>query len=366
MEKEAQKCPKNTNFPNISYSKKWEENHVIKYPKLCGTGAAFANILITFPINKFSFRQQVESTNIRTQINNVKSFLVSDLLSNSKKACYIYRGCSIPLLQKAVSNSIMYNTYATTRNNINISRSKSNQTNNEHKSSNTINMQNCFLACFIAGSIEAVVNTPLERCQAILQDRRYDNKFVSKKGSKSILVQVFKYLKIENSLYKSMENWYRGIFIIIIRNTISSTIYFSLRDYYKNGLYSETNAANIHVNESSNQADLKDQNYYKSLFQIALQENESLRHILFGCLSGALGCTSCYWLNTIRIKRQVDLKNNLSSRQTLIKIIKENKDVKHRGLYYGWRIAVIRGSISWGITNLVYENMNKLTLRLEN
>lgn len=227
----------------------------------------------------------------------------------------------------------MYNTYSSTRNDLN--------------NSNLISISNlppifkCVSACLIAALYEATFCTPLERCQAILQDSRYDKIYITDRRqpriNNNLIIQVLKSLKQDKTYYQTLKSWYRGMHLIIARNTISSTIYFSLRDYYKQ---SGNSGSDLWI------------------------QNESLRHFLFGTMSGALGCTTCYAINTLRIKQQTEIKNYQSLRWWINNLLRNNSHVYHRGFYYGWRIAVVRGSISWGITNVVYEYMNTLTLKL--
>ena len=67
-----------------------------------GWGAAVANIIVTFPLNKTMFRQQVHG------------FTMCEAMKQLKKegAIHLYRGILPPLMQKSASSSIMFGTYA--------------------------------------------------------------------------------------------------------------------------------------------------------------------------------------------------------------------------------------------------------------
>ena len=347
----------NSNSKPPCQAQQWENSHVIKYPKLCGSGAALVNILATFPINKFSFRQQVESTNIRTQIKIFNEKLKFESRNSGRqkfgRLAYLYRGVSIPMIQKVLSTSIMYDGYAKVRNSLNHSFPEKNGSNFESKFTAS---SHCFLAALAAGTFEAVLCSPLERCQAILQDRRFDNVFVKNSSSSSnsnLIMQVMRHLQDKNSLLNSIRNWYKGFVIIITRNSISSFIYFSLRDYYKTEFSQQEQDQNPSQNSSKNASENASKND---------STGSTLNHIFFGMLSGAIGCTTCFWLNTWRVKYQTDMSNK-NMQNCLSETMSSNKNVYHKGLYYGWRVAVIRGSISWGIMNFMFEYMNGLTGR---
>ena len=349
--------PRPANTPHPS-AQQWEATHVIDYPTICGTGAAIVNVLVTFPINKLSFRQQVESTNIKTQINIFRNQL-KNTKSILKNTTYIYRGCSIPLLQKCISNSIMYSVYSDARNTFN-------------KSSKTSNHLNCLAACSVAALGEAVISTPLERTQAILQDRRFDRTFVSQIDSRldgnkrttprqnqfNIYRQVLKKFRVENNLMASIRNYYKAFGLILIRNTSTSFIYFTLRDYYKVE-YSQNNQqappSNSDFQSKSSSSSQNDNDNKNNDNQISA----ATRDFLFGILSGCLGCTFSFGLNTLRIKSQTDINNEKNLWQWTKDIYHKNSDVAHRGFYYGWRVAVFRSGLSWGITNFVYEFISK-------
>lgn len=285
---------------NSKNHEQWKRNHVVTNPVLCGVGAGWINIFITFPINKFSFRQQVESTNPQKAWLNLKSYFSQN--GSMRNIIYVYRGCSIPLVQKALANSIMYGVYSKARTNIG----------NNYNSISPI--ATCALACLTAGSFEALTCTPLERCQAVLQDRRHDTKFGG-------LKDVVKWHFTRRSRIAAFRSLYAGGLLIIFRNTVTTFNYFQIRDWYKQRYGDNVSGA---------------------------------EHVLFGCLSGAIGCTLSYPINTIKNKIQTNLTRQ-SVQQTFAQTWTKNSDTFHRGFYYGWRVAVFRSALSWGIQNSVYE-----------
>ena len=90
----------------------WKKLHVVSHPELCGIGAGIANIILTFPINKFTFRQQLESTTITKTWTTASN----SLKNHNHVVSYVYRGCTMPLAQKCIANSLMYKNYFKNKN----------------------------------------------------------------------------------------------------------------------------------------------------------------------------------------------------------------------------------------------------------
>lgn len=62
---------------------------------LCGWGASFINICITFPINKIIFNQMAYGVKAKNAVDQLKG----------ESIVYIYRGIIPPLLSKTVSGN---------------------------------------------------------------------------------------------------------------------------------------------------------------------------------------------------------------------------------------------------------------------
>ena len=69
---------------------------------LCGAGAAVTNILLTFPANKLMFRQQVDGLRVGQAFRSMRHEGLRSL----------YRGVGPPLLQKTASLSLMFGMYS--------------------------------------------------------------------------------------------------------------------------------------------------------------------------------------------------------------------------------------------------------------
>jgi len=109
------------------------------------------NILLTYPVNKLIFRQQIYRLKTRDAYQQLKNegFLI------------LYRGMTLPLLQKTFSLSIMFGA-------------------NAHYLHLLTSINNCEhwyyqpIASSLAGTTEAIL-TPLERTQVLLQTPKYNS-----------------------------------------------------------------------------------------------------------------------------------------------------------------------------------------------
>lgn len=167
---------------------------------ICGAGAAFTNITITFPINKVMFRQQLHGLCTRQAVSQVYHEGVRNL----------YRGMLSPLLQKTTSMSVMFGMYDHYR--LLLYRTT------------TWNKTTCDTsAALVAGCIEAFL-CPFERIQVLMQDKRYHGHF-------------------RNTLHAATElrvhgirEYYRGLSCVLIRNGPSNAAFFLLRKPLKESL----------------------------------------------------------------------------------------------------------------------------------
>ena len=121
---------------------------------LAGGGAAVANICITYPLYKTSFRQIVHGFSTTNALYQLRGGGIRIL----------FRGVLPPLLQKGVSTSLLFG------NNAQYSRLLREKTGVKED----FKVQAC--AAFMTGSTEAAILTPFERVQMLLQDRKDHSK----------------------------------------------------------------------------------------------------------------------------------------------------------------------------------------------
>lgn len=161
---------------------------------MAGYGAGVMNIMITFPINKTMFRQQLHGISALDAVNQLRR---EGLFS-------LYRGMLPPMLQKSVTTSVMFGTYFQYQRIL-------------RESFGFGGTSSQVVAAFMAGCTEAVL-TPLERIQTLLLDQNYKKQF---KNTSHALLSLRVY---------GLPEYYRGITAILLRNGPSNVIFFSCRD----------------------------------------------------------------------------------------------------------------------------------------
>jgi hypothetical protein len=120
---------------------------------LSGYLAGSFNILLTFPINKTMFRQQLHGISAIQAVNQIRG---EGMVS-------LYRGILPPLLQKSLSYSIMFGCYHQYR-----------RTLEEGLGFNVAPAK--VAAAMMAGCTEALL-TPFERVQTLMLDDKYRKQF---------------------------------------------------------------------------------------------------------------------------------------------------------------------------------------------
>uniref|UniRef100_A0A3B3RTC6 Solute carrier family 25 member 51b n=1 Tax=Paramormyrops kingsleyae TaxID=1676925 RepID=A0A3B3RTC6_9TELE len=160
---------------------------------VCGGCAGMVNIMITFPIQKVLFWQQLFGVSMTEAVRQLQRDGMRTL----------YRGLLPPLLQKTSSMAIMFGFSN------DVSRLLS-------RPGSTPGLVTSSMAAVLAGTVEASL-TPFERVQTLLQDQRhhvrYNNTF-----------HAFRTLVRENG----MRELYRGTVPVLLRNGPSNALFLGL------------------------------------------------------------------------------------------------------------------------------------------
>ncbi|EDV20413.1 uncharacterized protein TRIADDRAFT_31936 [Trichoplax adhaerens] len=264
---------------------------------VCGAGAAFANIVLTFPVNKAIFRQQIHGINLSSAVKQLQLEGVRNL----------YRGLGPPLLLKCTTLSLTFGLYDF----------YNKQIHRWNHGSTLPALPVKLLAATLAGTTEAIL-TPFERVQVLLQDRHQQRKYTN-------TVQAFHNLK-----RFGLKEYYRGLTPILIRNGPSNAVYFALREPVRNIL----------------------PNYQSSAGNIASD-------FVSGAVLGAVISTMYYPLNVVKSVMQRKAGGEFTSfNKTFIKVFNDrNRSVQK--LYYGVQANFMRSLISWGIINATYEILKR-------
>ncbi|XP_064475928.1 mitochondrial nicotinamide adenine dinucleotide transporter SLC25A51-like isoform X2 [Ornithodoros turicata] len=258
---------------------------------VCGWGAAFVNIIVTFPMTKLMFRQMLHGVPTKGALDQLRHEGLSTL----------YRGCLPPLFQKTISVSIMFGTF----------HSFSNSIRENFPGASKVSVT--FFAGMMAGSTEALL-APLERVQALLQDRQHHHRF---KNTAAVVTFLRPY---------GLREYYRGLVPILLRNGPSTFLFFTLRDQVKGVLP---------LNHSE-------------LWQAIVSDFVS------GAVVGALVSTMAYPLNVVKTIMQVQYGPPRPSFWSVLKKTRAERKTL-RKMLYGVHINYTRALMSWGIINACYE-----------
>lgn len=180
---------------------------------LCGLCAAFTNIMVTFPIQKVLFRQQLHGLRTGEAVRQLRRDGLRTL----------YRGILPPLMQKTATMALMFGLYEDFSALL-LSHARAPE------------LLTRSAAAALTGTTEAVL-TPFERVQTLLQDHRHHDKFTN-------TYQAFKVLKAYG-----VREYYRGLVPILLRNGPSNVLFFGLRGPIKQHLPEATSYSSNMLND---------------------------------------------------------------------------------------------------------------------
>ncbi|CAL4135374.1 unnamed protein product [Meganyctiphanes norvegica] len=263
---------------------------------VCGAGAAFINIMVTFPINKVMFRQMVHDIPTVHAINQLKREGLSKL----------YRGVLPPLCQKTCSTSIMFGMYYKYMHMIyDVSPEISHGTAN-------------FLAGNLAGCTEALL-CPFERVQSVLQDKKFYGHY---KNTLHVASELRKFGICE---------YYRGLIPILLRNGPGNVMFFGFREPLREYLPSMGNT----------------------------WWSDVVKDFVSGSLLGAVISTTFYPINVIKTHQQCQVGGEFISLWKTFFTVYHERGGRLLYLYRGAHVNFTRALVSWGIINASYELLRK-------
>lgn len=266
---------------------------------VCGSIAAFTNIVITFPIQKVLFRQQLHGVLVTEAVQQLQR----DGLRN------LYRGLLPPLLQKSSTVAIMFGLYE------DFSRVLLDRAGG---SGVPVLVTRSFAAA-LAGTAEAIL-TPFERVQTLLQDHRHHGRFNN-------TAHTFRTLLTEYGVTEC----YRGLVPILLRNGPSNILFFGLRGPIKELLPEATNKPGHLVND----------------------------FVCGGVLGAGLGILF-YPLNVVKSRAQSQVGGAFQPCRTVLLTVWRERGGSVAKLFRGAHLNYHRSLISWGIINATYEFLLKL------
>lgn len=268
---------------------------------VCGSVAAFTNIVVTFPIQKVLFRQQLHGVLASEAVRQLQR----DGLRN------LYRGLLPPLLQKSTTVAIMFGLYE------DFSRVLLERA--ERVGYGVPELVTRSFAAALAGTAEAIL-TPFERVQTLLQDHRHHGRFNN-------TAHIFRTLLTEYGVREC----YRGLVPILLRNGPSNVLFFGLRGPIKEQLP-----------EASSQAG-----------------HLVVDFVCGGVLGAALGIMF-YPLNVVKSRAQSQVGGAFQPCREVLLTVWRERGGSLAMLFRGAHLNYHRSLLSWGIINATYELLLKL------
>uniref|UniRef100_A0A8C5PVK7 Solute carrier family 25 member 53 n=1 Tax=Leptobrachium leishanense TaxID=445787 RepID=A0A8C5PVK7_9ANUR len=268
----------------------------INYNYVVGAASTFLSTVLTFPIYKTIFRQQLHTLSIRAATSQLRREGVR----------FLYRGLAPPLISKTVQGTVLFGTQGTFQSLLSgVCKTGTTQRT---------------VSGILTGVFEAVLLVPFERVQNILQDGRNNARF----PSATSVIQEFKSYKKRNCL---SFGFYRGFSIILIRNALGNALYFSLKDPLRDLLTTE-----------------KTPRWAPSFGS--------------GALNGALISLMIYPIGVLVSNMQAMVGERLPSIRKVSHGLWTQRGGRITLLYRGASLIVVRSCITWGVTTAIHDALS--------
>lgn len=265
---------------------------------LCGLGAGITNILITYPITKVIFRQILDGVNVQIATKQLVK----------EGPYFLYRGSLAPMIQKAISMSIMFGVYNYAK-----------TTCREYKYNQYLS-QVC--AGIISGTCEAFF-MPFDRILILLVHAPYYGKFRN-------LPHAFKVVQREYG----MREYYRGFSLMVIRNTASNCGFFIAK-------------AEFHKYFNSPKSAL----------------NEGMTNFFTGGILGAFVATVFYPLKVVKVVIQRKLGGPFMPLSKAFLYVYRLNGGGVKNFYQGVVVNIYKSILSWGVTVTMFEYLHNLNMK---
>lgn len=265
---------------------------------LNGATSSFLSTLIAFPVYKTVFRQQIHNTLVHQAMRQLRK----------EGPAKLYRGVAPALLMKTLSGAQFFGL----QDNILCQLSLS-----SHSVITTSALP--ALAGCGAGMLEAVVFTPFERVQNVLQNSKNDSHLPT---LKSVLVR----LKAERPAL----GYYRAFLPITARNALGSSLYFGLKGP-----------------------------------ACAAMAGQGLSPLVSSFVSGTLTSMvtslALYPLSVLVANMQAQVGSEVKGVMACWRILWESRQRSVPLLYRGSSLVILRSCFTWGITTAIYDCLKKLS-----
>lgn len=252
--------------------------------------------LIVFPVYKTVFRQQIHNTPVRQAVAQLYK----------EGPLKLYRGVVPPLLMRTLNGTLLFGIHDTLLHQLSLS------------SQNAVsNSALPAVAGFGAGMVEAVVLTPFERIQNVLQNSQNDRKLPT---LKSVLVR----LKTQSLAL----GYYRAFLPITARNALGSSLYFGLKGP-----------------------------------MCAVVTGQGLSPVLSSFISGTLTSMAIslalYPVSVLVANMQAQVGGEVKGVVACWRMLWKSRQRSVTLLYRGGSLVILRSCITWGIATAIYDWQQK-------
>ncbi|KAG9478027.1 solute carrier family 25 member 53 [Eleutherodactylus coqui] len=265
-----------------------------------GAASSFLSTVLTFPIYKTIFRQQLHTLTIRAATRQL----------GKEGVRHLYRGLAPPLMAKTVQGTLLFGAQGSLQ--------------HLFSTGGTPGAKSRALSGCLSGAIEAVLLVPFERVQNILQDGRNNVHFPNARS----IVQEFQTYNKRDWLSCGM---YRGFSIILVRNMVGSAIFLSCKE------------------------PLRDLLTYPGLPAWAPSLGS-------GAVNGAFTSLVLYPLSVILANMQAEVSNQLPHVRKVAQRVWMKCGGRVSLLYRGASLIILRSCITWGATNCIHDTLSKQLL----
>ncbi|KAM7389602.1 hypothetical protein PAMP_023567 [Pampus punctatissimus] len=263
-----------------------------------GTSSLLSTLptLIVFPVYKTVFRQQIHNTPVHRAVGQLYK----------EGPAKLYRGVAPPLLMRTLNGTLLFGLQDTLLRQLSL-------TSHSVFSASALPA----LAGFGAGMIEAVVFTPFERVQNVLQNGQNDRHLPT---LKSVLVRL--------KAQRPALGYYRAFLPITARNALGSSLYFGLKGPV-----------------------------------CAAVAGQGLSPVVSSFVSGTLTSMAIslalYPLSVLVANMQAQVGEEVKGVMACWRMLWVSRQRSVALLYRGGSLVILRSCITWGITTAIYDRQEK-------
>ncbi|XP_028923694.1 solute carrier family 25 member 53 [Ornithorhynchus anatinus] len=261
-----------------------------------GALSSFLTTIVTFPIYKLVFRQQIHAVPVPKAVGQLRR----------EGLRRFYRGVYPPLLTKTMQGALQFGAYNRCLQLLS-------------PATEPPLLKHRWAAGFASGVLEAVVLSPFERVQNVLQDGRKDVRFPS-------TLNILREFNSYGPWGRLTLGYYRGFCPILLRNSLGTALYFSFKDPIRDRL--------------AGQGGLP-------LWVPAL---------VSGSINGTVISLVLYPLSVLGANMQSQVgSQNVPGLWASARAVWEARGRKLLLIYRGGSLVILRSGVTWGLTTAIHD-----------